>query len=59
MFNKAGLKDRTMGINTLRGKLLDEKLPYIIDVPDRKSYRDKDGKVKKEKSHWMIKKIIY
>lgn len=58
MFNRAGLKDRTMGVNTLKGKLLDLKLPFIIDVPDRKSYRDSDGKCKKEKTHWIIKKIV-
>lgn len=29
-FEKAGLKDRTMGINTLNGKLNDENIPYKI-----------------------------
>jgi hypothetical protein len=38
-FNEAGLKDRTMGINTLNGKLLDEELPFIIKTERNKSSR--------------------
>lgn len=59
MFKKNGLKARTMGINTLNGNLKDRQLPYIIEIGDRKSYRDKQGKVKKEKSYWIIGKITY
>lgn len=38
-FNEAGLKDRTMGINTLNGKLLDEELPFIIKAERNKNSR--------------------
>ena len=32
------------------------KLPYIIISPDRKSFRDENGKVVKEQSHWIVYK---
>lgn len=43
MFEKAGLKDRTMGINTLNGKLLDENIQYTIKAK-------KSGSVR----YWMV-----
>lgn len=57
IFAKCGLKARSLGINTLNGYLKDRKLPFIIDSPERKSYRE-NGKVKKEKSHWMVLKLV-
>lgn len=58
-FIENGLNSRTIGINTLNGNLKDRKLPYIIHTGERKSYRDDTGKVKKERSHWIIGKIVY
>lgn len=45
-------------IGSLNAYLEESKIPYIINVPKRKSYKE-DGKVKKEKSHWMIGRIDY
>lgn len=36
----------------------EQRIPYIIDIPPRKSYRDENGKVKKEKTHWTVYKIV-
>lgn len=33
------------------------KMPFIIDEPNRKSYRE-CGKVRKEKSYWVVRKLI-
>lgn len=57
VFEKYGLKARSLGINTLNGYLKDRELPYVINVPKRKSYRE-NGAIKKEKSHWMIFKLV-
>ncbi|MGG4508232.1 helicase-related protein [Heyndrickxia sporothermodurans] len=59
MFDKNGLKARTLGINTINGYLKDINSPYIIETGKRKSYRDENGKIKKEKSHWIVGKITY
>lgn len=60
VFKDNGLIAKSTGINTLNGNIKDRGLPYIIDIGKRKSYRDKKtGKVKKEKSHWIVGKIIY
>lgn len=59
IFKDNGLNSRTLGINTLNGNLKDRKLPYVINIGDRKSYRDEEGKVKKERSHWIVGKIVY
>lgn len=59
IFKQNGLNARTLGINTLNGNLKDRKLPYIIEVPKRKSYRDKNGKIRKEKSYWIVGKIVF
>lgn len=60
IFKENGLVAKSTGINTLNGNIKDRGLPYIIDIGKRKSYRDKEtGKVKKEKSHWVIGKIMY
>ncbi|MCY6958295.1 DEAD/DEAH box helicase [Clostridium brassicae] len=58
-FGEYGLKARSLGINTLNGYIKDKKLPFIIKTDERKSYRDDNGKVKKEKSHWILGKIIF
>lgn len=36
----------------------EQKIPYIIEVPERLSYRDINGKVKKEKTYWIICKKV-
>lgn len=59
VFKRYGLNTRTLGINTLNGYLKDSNLPFIIDNPKPKSYRDENGKVKKEKTYWMVGKINY
>lgn len=59
IFKKNGLNARTLGINTLNGNLKDRKLPYTIEIPERKSYRDRNGKIKKEQSYWVVGKIIF
>lgn len=59
VFKANGLSARTLGINTMNGNLKDRELPFIINVGKRKSYRDEHGKVKKEKSHWIIGRITY
>lgn len=59
VFKKNGLNARTLGINTLNGNLKDSKMPFIIEIGDRKSYRDENGKVKKENSYWIIGKIVF
>lgn len=59
MFKENGLSAKTLGINTINGNLKDRKLPYTIEIGKRKSYRDEDGNVKKEQSHWVVGKIIY
>jgi hypothetical protein len=58
-FKENGLIARTLGINTLNGNLKDRKMPFTIEIGERKSFRDKEGKIKKDKSHWIIGKIIY
>ncbi|MBC2436942.1 hypothetical protein [Clostridium saccharobutylicum] len=46
-------------IGQLNEYLVANKIPYIIKNPSTKTYRDETGKVKKEKSYWVIGKIIY
>ncbi|MGU9539176.1 DEAD/DEAH box helicase family protein [Clostridium tepidum] len=57
-----GLKDARGRLQKSAGQLNEyfraNKLNYIIDIPDRKSYRDKDGKIKKEKTYWVVCKIV-
>ncbi|EPY6472016.1 DEAD/DEAH box helicase family protein [Clostridium sporogenes] len=57
-----GLKDGRGRLQKSAGQLNEyfraNKLNYIIDIPDRKSYRDKDGKIKKEKTYWVVCKIV-
>jgi hypothetical protein len=36
----------------------ENKMPYIITIPPRKSYRDENNKTKKEPTHWMLCKIV-
>lgn len=48
-----------MGINTINGNLKDREMNYIVNIGKRESFRDESGKVKKEKSHWIVGKIIY
>ena len=57
MFKENGLITRTIGINTLNGNLKDRKLPFVISIGKRKSYRDTNGSVKKRKSHWVVEEI--
>lgn len=52
-----GLNMRTLGINTLNAYLKDSKLQFVIENPRPKTYRDENGKVKKEKVYWMVKKL--
>lgn len=33
-------------------------MPYIINIPPRKSYRDEYGNTKKYKTHWIVCKIV-
>lgn len=47
------------GIGNLNAYLEDGKISYIIKNPPTKTYRDEDGKVKKEKSYWIVGKITY
>lgn len=58
-----GLKDARgrlqKSISQLNLYLKENKMLYIIDVPKRKSYRNDNGKVRKEKSYWMVGKIAY
>lgn len=58
-FEKIGLKDRTMGINTLNGKLKDKKYPFIIfSEKDKRRILD-DGKVNpnRDKRYWIVTRI--
>ncbi|MDR1700717.1 MAG: DEAD/DEAH box helicase family protein [Lachnoclostridium sp.] len=58
-FEKIGLKDRTMGIHTLNGKLKDKKYPYrIFRTKDQRKLLD-DGSPNPniKKWYWTIKKI--
>jgi hypothetical protein len=59
VFEEHGLKTRTLGINTINGYIKDLELNFIVETGKRDSYRDEDGKVKKEKSHWIIGKINF
>lgn len=59
IFEEHGLKTRTLGINTINGYLKDNELNFVIEIGKRKSYRDEEGKIKKEKSHWIIGKINF
>jgi hypothetical protein len=36
----------------------EQGISYIINVPERKPYRDENGKLKKDKSYWVVCKII-
>lgn len=54
IFLKSGFKNRTSGINVLNNILKNKEIPYEITIGKRKSYRDENGKVKKDKSHWII-----
>ncbi len=62
LIEKIGLRDARKrlqkSVSLLNVYLEKNNLPYIIDIPKRPSYRDENGNVKKEKTHWMIKKII-
>lgn len=51
-FIKAGLKDKSMGFNTLNGKLLDLKLPYTIRSFNENYYKE-DGK-RNKRVYWAI-----
>lgn len=59
VFSRCGLKARTLGINTLKGYLKDNEINFILDNPIPKTYRDGNGKVKKEKVYWIVGKINY
>ena len=59
VFARCGLKARTLGINTLKGYLKDNEIPFIMDNPKPKTYRDENGKVKKEKTYWIVGKVNY
>lgn len=60
VFKANGLVARTTGINTLNGNIKDRHLPYIITIGKRKSFRnEKTGKIEKEKSHWIVGKIVF
>ncbi len=54
-FVKVGLRDRTMGINTLNGKLKDMKYPFtIISKKDRRRVIDGKMNFNYDKKYWMI-----
>ncbi len=59
-FEKLGLKDRSMGINMLNGKLKDKRYPYIITSRrDKKRVVEDGGKTNPNygKTYWMVAKI--
>lgn len=58
-FENAGLKDRTMGINTLNGKLLDEKLKFTIisDDDNRRKLEDGSANPNRRKRYWQVVKV--
>ncbi|WP_010236325.1 DEAD/DEAH box helicase family protein [Clostridium arbusti] len=45
--------------NSFNASFKEQGIPYVIDVPKTKTYRDENGKVKREKSYWIVGKIIY
>ena len=47
------------GYQTFNAYFKERNIPYIIDVPKRKSYRDENGKPKKEKTYWIVNKMTY
>jgi len=55
-FEKVGLRDRTMGINTLNGKLKDMKYPYVIESGRDKSRILADGSENpnRDKTYWVV-----
>ncbi|GEL75784.1 DEAD/DEAH box helicase family protein [Tenuibacillus multivorans] len=63
LIDKIGLKDargrKQKGINLLNVYLMNNHIPYIIQKPPRKSYRDSNGMVKKEETYWTVGKIKY
>lgn len=42
---------------TFNAYFKEKKISYTIEIPKRKSYRDECGKVKKEKSYWVVRKL--
>lgn len=48
--NILGLKDRTMGINTLNGKLIDCQYPYMI-ISERERSRNSQNR---DRMYWMV-----
>lgn len=58
-FIKIGLKDRTMGINTLNGKLKDLKHPYEIkSKEDRRRMIEGESNPNRGKRYWMLHEIL-
>lgn len=59
-FNNAGLKDRTMGINTLNGKLIDEEMPFVIksNTDWNRILEDGSRNPLYAKSYWMVLKLV-
>lgn len=58
-FEKVGLRDRTMGINTLNGKLKDMGYLYIIKSgrDRRRTLDDGTENQNRDKKYWFIEKI--
>lgn len=57
VFKQNGLNARTTGINTINANMKDRDMPYILEIGKRKSYRDENKKIKKEKSHWILRRV--
>lgn len=61
LINFIGLKDARGRIQKSIGQFnayfTENKLNYMITVPKRKSYKNEEGKVQKEKTYWIIIKI--
>lgn len=55
LFNKFDV--RTLGINSLNSIMEDFRIPFVIEIGKRKSYKDDIGKIKKEQSYWIIRKV--
>ncbi|MBV4418279.1 DEAD/DEAH box helicase family protein [Clostridium tyrobutyricum] len=61
IFNKAGLKARTMGRHTLNGWLKDLGLPYTInhDIDKRRKLNNGNKNLNRGKRYWIVGKLIY
>lgn len=62
LIDKVDLRQRGKQLKraeSLNESFRERKISYTIDdEPKRKSYRDKNGKVKKEKTYWIVYKIV-